>query len=38
MQKGVEKAGQEEIKVEMETSGTNQETEQANQELAEVTE
>ena len=33
LKKGVEKAGQEEIKVEMETSGSNLETEQAKIEL-----
>jgi len=38
LKKGVEKAAQEEIKVEMETSGTNQETEIAKQELEVVTE
>lgn len=38
LKKGVEKAAQEEIKVEMETSGTNQETEEAKKELELVTE
>jgi len=38
LKKGVEKAGQEEIKVEKETSGSNLETEQANMELKSVTE
>lgn len=38
LKKGVEKAAQEEIKVELETSGTNQETELAKQELDLVTE
>lgn len=38
LKKGVEKAAQEEIKVEKETSGTNLETEQAKAELEAVTE
>jgi hypothetical protein len=38
LKKGVEKAGQEEVKVEQETSGSNLETEQAKVELQDVTE
>ncbi len=38
LKKGVEKAGQEEIKVEQDTSGSNLETEQAKEELLKVSE